>query len=105
MFTLYKLTDIKGRLSDAVRVLTKNFGQKTNVITVQTDVTQMYTNLNHEQIRDALIWMCDRARNQYNKHKRKQHIIQNILVYQSLWTLSHTNMSFDGHTLKNQTCT
>jgi hypothetical protein len=31
----------------------------------------MYTNLNHEQIRDALIWMCDRARNQYNKHKRK----------------------------------
>ena len=70
MFTLYKLTDIKERLSDAMRVLTKNFGPKTNVITVQTDVTQMYTNLNHDQIRAALMWMCDRARNQYNKQTK-----------------------------------
>ena len=102
MFTLYKLTDIKKRLHDAQRILTKNFGNNTNVFTIQTDVTQMYTNLNHEQIRQAIIWMCDRARRKYNKHKRKtkhnpkfiilsRHPDENSKKYTIRW--SHTKES------------
>ena len=68
-FTLYKLTDIKGKVRKAQKWLNRN-GDNLGLITIQTDVKQMYTNLDHNDIRKAITWLLDTAINKGNKRKR-----------------------------------
>lgn len=59
-FTLRKLTDLKsniGQINGQIRDLNKQEQWKTEVL--QFDIDQMYTNLNKDNIRDAVIWFID----------------------------------------------
>ena len=67
-FTLYKLTDIKQRVKQATRWL--RHGGNNRLITLQTDVKQMYTNLDHVDIKKAITWLLDIVIQKNNKRKR-----------------------------------
>jgi hypothetical protein len=70
-FTLYKLSDISKRLRQAESILNKTFGTNTGVLTVQTDITKMYTYLNHDDIRNATLWLFKKAQKTYTANKRR----------------------------------
>ncbi len=74
-FNLFALSDIPEKLRQAQKKLSRNFGDETRVLAVQTDITQMYTFLDHEQIIQALIWLCRKANSSFQK-KGKRKCIQ-----------------------------
>ena len=79
MFTLFRLDHLKYKIKDAQKKLQKLFQCDTGIVTMQSDINQMYTNLDHSQIIQAIIWMCECARKKQNKKRRKaikqQHLI------------------------------
>ena len=68
-FTLYKLSDIKKRTKAACRWF-RRLGPSTDLLTIQTDVKQMYTNLKHNEILTAINWLLDKVLSNLNKRKR-----------------------------------
>lgn len=51
--------------------LRKWAGKYTRLIAMQSDITKMYTNLHHQQIIDAIIWMIGRAQKTHKANKKK----------------------------------
>ena len=70
MFTLF-LDDLKKRLLQIKIGLNKCYGRATKVLSLQSDINKMYTNLDHCQIMDSIIWLCGVASNEHIKKKRK----------------------------------
>lgn len=56
-FTLHKLNDMKQKLSQAGKYLTKTYNENTRLLMFASDVKQMFTFLNHEGIMEALEWL------------------------------------------------
>ena len=67
-FTLYKLSDIKKRTKAACRWF-RRLGPSTDLLTIQTDVKQMYTNLKHNEILSAINWLLDKVLSNLNKER------------------------------------
>ena len=80
MFTLFRLDDLKKRTKEAQRKLGNIFGLNTGLITMQSDINKMYTNLDHNQIIDAVIWVCDCARKNQNQNKRKSRKVKRLIL-------------------------
>ena len=68
-FTLYKITDIMSKTKDAARWLRRN-GSNQAILTLQTDVKQMYTNLHHGCIKDAINWLLHKVLDSGKTRKR-----------------------------------
>ena len=68
-FTLYRITDIMTKTKDAARWLRRN-GPNQDIMTVQTDVKQMYTNLSHVCIKDAINWLLHKVLDNGKTRKR-----------------------------------
>ena len=68
-FTLYRITDIMTKTKDAARWLRRN-GPNQAILTVQTDVKQMYTNLDHACIKDAISWLLHKVIDNGKTRKR-----------------------------------
>jgi hypothetical protein len=79
-FTLFKLTDIKTRLQKAEKCLNRSYGNCTEVLTTQTDITKMYTNLKHDHILEAIIWLFEKSMRNFRKHKRRCNPAPNFIV-------------------------
>ena len=46
-------------LKSAEKKLASSYGGNTNLVVVQTDIKQMFTNLDHEHIKRAVDWLVD----------------------------------------------
>ena len=82
MFTLFQLADLKKRLLQIKIGLNKYYGRATKVLSLQSDINKMYTNLDHCQIMDSIIWLCGVASNEHLKKKEKREKITLTLPFQ-----------------------
>ena len=58
-FTLHKVGDVKKRLHEGLKQVTKQYKDNTEIISFQTDVKQMYTFLCPQEIRKAITWLFE----------------------------------------------
>ena len=56
---MYKISELPVDLKSAEKKLASSYGGNTNLVVVQTDIKQMFTNLDHEHIKRAVDWLVD----------------------------------------------
>jgi hypothetical protein len=71
-FTLHRLHDTKNLIRKLKTRWQKKYGRDAHVETIATDLKQMYTYLNHTEIRKAVLWLFEKiqASQTKNKHSR-----------------------------------
>jgi hypothetical protein len=66
-FTLHRLHDTKNLIRKLKNRWQKRFGNDAHVETIATDLKQMYTYLNHTEIRKATMWLFEQIQNSQTK--------------------------------------
>src|ERR1051325_4227774 len=84
MFTLFQLKDIKPRLKRAQKKLRKTYGKSTKLKILQSDIKQMYSYLDHDQIIQAIIWMCGRAKKMHEAKGKRTRRKENYILISKL---------------------
>ena len=80
MFTLFQLDELKQRLRQCGNILNKTYGNDTRLMVLQTDITKMFTNLKHDQIVEAIIWLFEKAKKAYTRKSRSARIAKNVYI-------------------------
>src|SRR6185503_17361092 len=57
-FTLHSIADLKPRVKRLIAAISKKYENNTALLTIQTDVEKMFTNLDHKEIQAAIKWLC-----------------------------------------------
>ena len=58
-FTLHSMQELKPKVESIARDLSRIYGPNTDIVTSQTDVEKMFTNLDHGEILSAITWLCN----------------------------------------------
>jgi hypothetical protein len=65
-FTLHRLSDTKNLIRKMEAKFKKKYGTTAHVETYATDLEQMYTNLDHAEIKKATLWLFDKIQHSQN---------------------------------------
>ena len=74
-FTLHKISDIKTRIKEGVKWIKRKYGNKTYILSFQSDVKQMYTNLCTKEIMKAINWLLNCMKKTCPKRKQYSEIL------------------------------
>ena len=74
-FNLFRLDELIHNLKDSRSYLKSTYGEDTNIITLQSDIKQMYTNLQHHEIHKAIDWLLTKSQKNCNSRLRNRNFV------------------------------